>query len=324
MSVSQTGVLDVQLGNGSCPDGYTDSGFDLEKGCGGDSPTLKSCVKTGTGTSGVQDVSVIQGPESSCPAGYDPMAHPNLSYSSLGKSGFDLNYNCPNNTHLYACVKKGNAPFLADFQTMKDDASPGVGYSKINTNLKLGTGGNTPNLWWWYKPGPTLSDLCNADSNNLKYQQCKDLCLQTPGSCDANVVKYCAANPADTDFCGCYNVSAFNTFKATLDAHHIAWLPECYATQCSSNTAYKNIALANATCSQQICIQDVTLGVEQSKLGNVNTSCNLSQTGTGAAASPSSSSASTSSGTSAQTVGLIVGMVLILLLLCIGGTYLAL
>lgn len=290
MAVSQLGVLDVTLGVNTCPAGYTDLGQNLQEECSHEGHTnLRSCVKMGKAETGIQDVTVVAGNGAACPAGYEYMKYPGES------GGHDLNKGC-RGEYLYPCVKRGNAPFLSGLALVRNSTvSPGSGYRKLDVELKQGTGRPRPDLWWWMLDGPALAETCNSDPSNLNSQTCKDYCLSNPGACDGNVLRYCAANPTDTDFCGCENTDEYNKFKSHLKANNLAWDPYCFATQCKSSSAYKTASMVHG-CDIQVCIQNVDLDVDSSKLGNVTSTCNLTRSSN--TSSDSTSSDSTSSGNS--------------------------
>lgn len=121
-------------------------------------------------------------------------------------------------------------------------------------------------------------DYCSKVENVAK-SECKSWCVENPGACDDTVIKYCAANPTDTEYCGCINIQKYDPLMKELSKKGTTMLPQCHIDQCVKASAYKTQSLKNTQCpTQQLCLQGVdvsALGASTTELSDFNFDCNL-------------------------------------------------
>lgn len=169
-----------------------------------------------------------------------------------------------------------------------------------------------------YKNPECAPQACSQSNGEfLKKQECRDWCVSNPGKCDAAVASYCDANPSNTEFCGCYNISAFDKIKKQFtDAGH-SFNAYCNVTACAAQPAYKTSILANTTCNQQVCIQNLTLDMAASEIKGVNLSCsnNRNDGSPTSAPTPAVSGSTTSNKKKWIGIGLLGGLMLLLMII---------
>lgn len=155
------------------------------------------------------------------------------------------------------------------------------------------------------------STCSQSDGSFLQHQECRDWCVTNTGKCDAAAQAYCDANPENTAFCGCYNTGAFQNIKDQFATAGYAFTPRCNVTDCNNASAYKTSVIAATQCNQQVCIQNLQLGVNnESSVGGVNMACSLQNGNSPSAAdtnNPPSSAATLSKG--------IIGTIVVVLIL---------
>ena len=132
-------MLDLGLFKDACPTDWEPAGssqIDVREGCRGD--TIRFCKKMGTDTEGLQAVYVLdEGNGALCPPEHKKMTYQGAEY--------DLNTGC-GGSYIYGCLKKGKAPFLKDVVVLKNQ--PTYANYTISSDLKKGTGGKTPSLYF--------------------------------------------------------------------------------------------------------------------------------------------------------------------------------
>lgn len=115
---------------------------------------------------------------------------------------------------------------------------------------------------------------------NVNKTECVNWCNQNPGACDDAMIKYCKANPKDTDRCGCINTEKYEKLREKLAAQGTTLIPSCHIKECVNANAYKPQTLKDQRCpDQQICLQGIdlqALGTSQTELKDVNFECNIS------------------------------------------------
>lgn len=96
-----------------------------------------------------------------------------------------------------------------------------------------------------YSPGnsavctPAIASYC---SNNLGSAACKTWCRNNPGTCDAAVIKFCDANPADP-YCSCIKSPA-TQIKGSIN-------PKCIDRKCL-DTGYLTANMRDTPCPSVI------------------------------------------------------------------------
>lgn len=161
-----------------------------------------------------------------------------------------------------------------------------------------------------------LRDSCKpsqcSTTKNIGDPVCQAYCVKSPGECDTAVVEYCAANPTDTGFCGCYNLQKYQNIIKSLGANSLAWNPRCNAQECLTPGAYQTKNMVNTTCSpQQICLSNLNINATETQVNSIVQQC-AQQSSSGGSGVPLSSAASntlnnntssTSTSPSASTTG---------------------
>ena len=223
-------------------------------------------------------------------------------------------------------VGVGNGPF----QFRGWGAGANYAYPNDSNAVVQGTGSVSTDTWWLtkaeaddcnaygiplYQCSPQNRKDCTLYKNYLrdtcqpsqcptaKYigdPTCQAYCTANAGKCDTAVAAYCAANPSDTNFCGCYNVQKYAAIIKLLGDNAQSFIPRCSIQECSSNaSAYMTQNMLNTKCSDQnLCLQQLTVTTETTQLNDIVQSCSQKSNDNGTTTALSSSNATTSSSSS--------------------------
>lgn len=256
-----------------------------------------------------------------CDFRFDPMdaKYPDVSQGTFKfygwgrQGGHDASVDPRNNTITQNLAQDGTpAAIWMPHDMLKKCAAYGIPANRCDpTSLADCTA-------WENFRNPACQPTACAQSNGsfLEHQQCRDWCVSNPGKCDAAAVSYCAAHPDNTTFCGCYNLSAYQNIINQFQANGTpAFNPYCNVTDCSAPGSYKTSIYAGTQCNQQVCIQNLALDVDASKLGGINMSCVNSEGSSPRATDSPTSTASSSTEKKTKIIGISVGLVLAFLML---------
>ena len=152
-----------------------------------------------------------------------------------------------------------------------------------------------------------LRDTCKPSqcptTRNITDPACQAYCVANAGKCDTAVSTYCASNPNDTNFCGCYNTQKYATIIKLLGDNAQTYIPRCSVQECASNPgAYMTNNMLNTKCSdQQICLQQLNVNTSTTQLNDIVQTCSQKSASNSTTGALSTSNVPTTGTTSSTT-----------------------